>query len=136
MILRATVTWILLAAIGVLNGILRGTTYGLPRERTAHQISTVTCVAGLFAGAYLSLRNSIADVRDRTLLGIGAGWSLATIAFEFGFGHFVAGEPWSKLLAAYDVRKGQTWSAVPISILMLPLLVKRIVVRDRPTPKS
>ena len=37
--------WFLLAAVGVVNGVLRQYTYGrrFP-ERTAHQISTVTAI--------------------------------------------------------------------------------------------
>ena len=131
MFIRAILTWLVLAVIGVANGILRGTTYGrLVSERSAHQISTVTCVLGMFAGSYLMLRDVVAGVRARTLLAIGAGWTLATIIFEFGFGHFVAGESWSKLARAYDLRTGRLWSAVPLAILVAPLLIRRLA-RER-----
>jgi len=127
MLIRSVLAWFLLAVIGVANGVLRGTTYGrLVSERTAHQISTVTCVTGMFAGSHLLLRDVAGDVPKRTLLAIGAGWALATVVFEFGFGHFVARESWSKLARAYDLRTGQLWSAVPLAILVAPLLSGRL----------
>lgn len=131
MLLRMSLSWVVLAVIGVANGILRGTTYGrFFSDRTAHQISTVTCVLGVFLGAYFMLRNTVVGARDRVLLAVGAGWTAATVAFEFGFGHYVARESWQDLLHAYDLRAGQVWSAVPLAILVTPLLVKRIVVRQ------
>lgn len=127
MLLRSIVTWLVLAVIGVVNGIIRGTTYGkFVSERTAHQISTGTCTLGMVGGSYLLLRNVVGGVSDRTLLGVGAGWALATVIFEFGFGHYVAHEPWAKLARAYDLRSGQLWSALPLTILLSPLLVKRL----------
>ena len=36
------------------------------------------------------------------------------VTFEFGFGHYVAREPWAKLLADYDVRRGRIWRVVPL----------------------
>ena len=130
MLLGAILSWIVLAIIGVANGILRGVTYGrFFSDRTAHQISTVTCILGVFLGAYFMLRTTVAGVRDRVLLAVGAGWTAATIVFEFGFGHYVAKEPLPDLLHAYDLRAGQVWSAVPLAILVTPLLVKRLVVR-------
>jgi hypothetical protein len=125
---RAIFTWFVLAVIGVANGVLRQATYGRAvNDLAAHQISTVTCVAGVFTGAYLMMRHSVAGVRDRALLLVGIAWAAATIAFEFGLGHFVNGDSWSSLLHAYDVRAGQLWAAVPFTILLSPLGVKRLV---------
>jgi apolipoprotein N-acyltransferase len=45
---------------------------------------------------------------------------LATIAFEFGFGHFVAGHSWSKLLADYNVFNGRLWLLVLVWITIMP----------------
>lgn len=127
MIKRAILTWFLLAAIGVANGVLRGVTYGrLMSDERAHQLSTVTAIAALFGGAHLMMRSVVAGVRDRTLLAVGAGWTLATIVFEFGFGRLVAKESWEDLLHAYNIRAGQLWSAIPATILIAPLLVKRL----------
>jgi hypothetical protein len=127
---RVILSWILLAVIGVANGILRGTTYGkFMSESRAHQISTVTCSAGMIGGTYLGLGHVAAGARDRTLLAVGAGWALATVAFEFGFGRFVAKESWADLLHAYNLKTGQLWSAVPATILIAPLVVKRLARR-------
>lgn len=46
------------------------------------------------------------------------------MAFEFGFGHWVAGESWQDLLAAYDVRRGEIWALVPAAMLVLPVATR------------
>jgi hypothetical protein len=74
------------------------------------------------------MRGSVAGVRDRALLAVGAGWTLATIVFEFGFGRLVAKDSWEDLLHAYNLRAGQLWSVIPATILIAPLLVKRFAV--------
>jgi hypothetical protein len=41
---------------------------------------------------------------------IGVIWLILTIGFEFGFGHYVAGNSWEKLLADYNILNGRVWS--------------------------
>lgn len=127
MIKRAILTWFVLAVIGVANGVLREATYGrLMSDERAGKLSTLTAIAALFGGAYLMMRGSVAGVRDRALLAVGAGWTLATIVFEFGFGRLVAKDSWEDLLRAYDVRSGELWSVIPATILIAPLAIKRL----------
>jgi hypothetical protein len=49
-----------------------------------------------------------------------------TIAFEFGFGHYVAGHSWSRLLADYNLANGRVWSLFLAWIAVLPYLTWRI----------
>jgi hypothetical protein len=64
------------------------------------------------------------DGESRTeLLGLGAMWLALTLAFEFGFGHWVAKKPWRELLADYNVLKGRVWLAVLLVILVTPVVV-------------
>jgi hypothetical protein len=129
---RAILSWFVLAAIGIANGVLRGVTYGrFMSDQRAHQLSTFTGVVALFSGAHLMMRGSAGGARDRVLLAVGAGWALATVAFEFSFGRLVAKESWENLLHAYDLRAGQLWSAIPATIFVAPLLIKRLASRQR-----
>ena len=45
---------------------------------------------------------------------------LATIAFEFAFGHFVAGHSWSKLLSDYNIFKGRIWLLFLVWVMIMP----------------
>ena len=59
----------------------------------------------------------------RTLLGLGLSWMMATVLFEFGFGHYVAGHTWSRLFADYNVAAGRVWILVLLTILVTPSAV-------------
>ena len=132
---RAVLAWFVFVAIGIANGAVHRATYGRRvSELRGHQISSVTGALALFGAAYAMLRRDVAGTGNRTLLGIGAGWTAATIAFEFLFGHYVSRDTWASLLEAYDVRRGRLWVLVPLTIFLSPLLVKRLVTRRAPLP--
>jgi hypothetical protein len=48
------------------------------------------------------------------------------VLFEFGFGHYIAGHPWEKLVADYDVLEGRVWSLVLLAESLSPWLVYRL----------
>jgi hypothetical protein len=47
-------------------------------------------------------------------------WGVLTVAFEFGFGHYVSGLGWDVLLADYDVRAGRLWPLVLLATVAAP----------------
>ena len=59
-------------------------------------------------------------------LALGGLWLLLTLAFEFGFGHFVAHKPWRELLADYNIAAGRIWVLVLLTTLLAPLIVARV----------
>ena len=50
------------------------------------------------------------------------GWLGLTVAFEFLGGHYLFGDSWERLLAAYNVAQGQVWVLVLIATLLAPVL--------------
>ena len=62
---------------------------------------------------------------------VGAGWAVATVAFEFLFGHYVNGDSWQTLRAAYDLTHGRLWTVDVLLIAAAP-----VVVRARRFPSS
>jgi hypothetical protein len=56
---------------------------------------------------------------------VGLMWTVMTVCFEFGFFHFVAGVPWAKLLADYNLLAGRLWVLVLLTTLVGPTLVYR-----------
>ncbi len=126
MVTRYLFFWLLLAVVAIVNGTLRQFVYGrhLP-ELAAHQLSTVTGI--LLTGVTVWLLNRfwpIGSARDAWI--IGACWLLMTIAFEFGFGHYVAGHSWSRLIADYNILEGRVWSLFLVWIAVLPYVVWRL----------
>jgi hypothetical protein len=57
---------------------------------------------------------------------VGAFWLALTLVFEFGFGRFVQGKPWSDLLDAYTFARGNLWPLVLLVILLSPPVVHRL----------
>ena len=98
--------WLLLAAIATVAGIGRQLwLVPLIGELRGHQVGTVI-VASAFLGAIAvfvrRMRLSPGEAQA-----VGAAWLLGAIAFEFGFGHYVDGLSWTRLLSDYDLTEGR-----------------------------
>jgi len=106
--------------IAILNGVVREKGYGPRlRERTAHQLSSV--IAVLLFGLYTWPITARWPPEDSgQALAIGGMWLAMTIAFEFGFGHYMAGHSWRKLFSDYNLLRGRVWSLVLAGIFFLP----------------
>jgi len=118
--------WLCLLAIAMANGALREGLYG-PHlaELTAHQLSTVlglllfTLYIGWFT-AHWPLPSA------GQAIGVGALWLALTLAFEFGFFHYVMGQPWSRLLHDYDLSAARLWVLIPVWTAVAPYVFYRL----------
>jgi hypothetical protein len=114
--------WVGLLVVAFANGTLREFTYGRHiAELHAHQLSTLTGM--LLSGAValgLARRWPLASARQAWA--VGAVWLLLTVLFEFGFGHYVAGHPWPRLLHDYDLAAGRLWALFLAWLALLPYL--------------
>ena len=120
-ILHLFLVWLLMAAIGIINGTFRvlflQKFFSL---QMAHIISSVSGIILIQAVIYFFLRRK--DLPVKKLLLMGVIWLGLTVLFEFGFGHFVMGHSWEKLLADYNLFQGRIWSLVLLSVLLGPLI--------------
>lgn len=126
MVLRYILCWFLLAVVAIANGVLRQMTYGKTlSELAAHQISTATAI--LFTGAVVWLFGQKWPISSsQQAWTIGFLWLGLTIAFEFGFGHFVAGHSWQRLFADYNLFAGRVWSLFLVWITIMPYVFFRL----------
>ena len=123
----ATWRWIAAWPSGALLGVLNGTARqvlcaGRTGDRTAHQLSTATMIA-LLAAYFVALDRRWPLQTRAQALRVGSGWLALTAMFEFGFGHWVAKEEWSELLADYDLAHGRLWTLVLAWTALGPLAV-------------
>jgi hypothetical protein len=132
MMRRATLTWLLMIPVAILNGGFREAVL-VPAvgELRGHQLSVLTGSVAFFALVYTMLRRDAPRYTDRWLLGLGGVWVAATIVFEFGFGRWVMGHTWSHLLADYNVFAGRLWVVVLATVAIGPLLVNRSATHRR-----
>ena len=92
-------------------------------ELTAHQISTLTGI--ILFGLYVWFLSRLWRIKSASqALLIGVMWLSLTVAFEFVFGHYVMGNPWSRLLHEYNLLEGRLWVLVLIWITIAPLVFK------------
>jgi len=118
--------WLVLTVLAILNGLLRNATYARALgEYAGHVLSSLIFVAVVFAVTYAFLRLARVDYGLGDLLVVGAGWLVMTVAFEFLFGHYVAGHPWSRLLADYNILKGRAWALVLLAVFLAPVITGR-----------
>lgn len=122
---RYFLVWFVMLLVAVANGSLRDFTYGkfLP-ELYAHQLSTFSgmVLLGLVILVFVKLRPP-ASARQALLIGL--FWMALTVAFEFLFFHFVAGHPWSALLANYDLLNGRVWVLLLAWVAIAPYVFYR-----------
>jgi hypothetical protein len=108
--------WFVFPFIGILNGVLREATYKkFVGDLPAHQISTATGI--IFFGLifyFIFKKWKIKSLNHAVLIGL--IWLALTILFEFGFGHYIMGNPWEKLL------QGRIWSLFLIWITIAPFV--------------
>lgn len=122
MIWRYILAWLPMVLIAIINAGIREYTYAkFLGELRAHQLSTLT---GIFAlGLYIWLITSIWPIHSTSqAFIIGFIWLGLTLAFEFLFGHYVMHNPWSRLLADYNILAGRVWIFVLIWTAIAPVI--------------
>lgn len=126
MVARYLLVWVLLAVVAVTNGIIRQATYGKSlSDLTAHQVSTVTAIVATGFTVWIVSRFWPIESSGQSWI-IGICWFALTVAFEFGFGHFVAGHTWGRLLADYNLLEGRVWSLFLLWMLTMPFVIYKL----------
>jgi hypothetical protein len=124
--MRYVIAWFVMLVVAFINGGVRDFTYG--RELPALIANQISCITGIFllgTVIYLYARRwPFASARQA--LSVGLFWMALTVAFEFLFFHYVAGHPWSELLAAYNIASGQLWPLVLLWVAVAPYLFHRL----------
>jgi hypothetical protein len=125
MIARYTLFWFILAVVAIGNGALREFTYAKHvSELSAHQISTLTAIilTGLVIGLIFRYW-PLGSARDAWLVGV--IWFGLTVAFEFIFGHYVAGHAWARLFHDYNLLAGRLWAIFLMWLVVAPYVFFR-----------
>jgi len=132
--LRAVGIWFVFLVIAfgvgaVREGLLR------PRigEAKAHVTGTLIAVAFMILVIYAFIQRVHGSCSMTDLILIGVLWLVMTVAFEFGFFHFVMGKPWEALLADYNVLRGRIWVLVLATVLLGPIIVGTLMKRSHET---
>ena len=120
--MRAVGTWLMLAAVMIANGVFRALVLLPVMGPGAAQVVSVALGIALVLLLTRPFLRSLRFASTRTSATIAAAWVAMTVAFEFGFGHWVGGESWSELLHAYDLASGNLWPLVLLAIAAAPFI--------------
>ncbi len=131
MLLRYLPVWFLLAIVAIANGFMREALFkDALGELHAHQLSTLTLI--VFFGIMVWLIARVWPLRSaRAAWLVGSAWLVMTIAFEFLFGHFVAGHTWERLFADYNIFAGRLWLFVLLWTTIAPYIFFKIATLRR-----
>lgn len=111
--------------IAIANGAVRQFWYGrYLGELPAHQLSTLTGLI-LFGIYIFCIMRLFPPVTGNQAVSVGLLWLGLTVAFEFLFGHYVAGHAWSHLFQDYNLFAGRLWLLVLLWLTLAPYLFYR-----------
>jgi hypothetical protein len=130
MLVRALSVWLILLVTALVLAVFReGVLTARVGPQASHLLGTALAVAVMATVIGISLSWVVPDLEVRSLWALGFGWTGLTVAFEFVFGHFVMGHPWSRLLHDYDLLAGRVWVLVLLTTLLAPVLLGRMIPR-------
>jgi hypothetical protein len=114
--------WFAFPFVGILNGVLREAAYKkFVGDLPAHQISTATGIVFFGIIFHFIFRKWKIESTKHAIL-IGLIWLGLTILFEFGFGHYIMGNSWQKLLHDYNLAEGRVWGLFLVWITIAPFI--------------
>lgn len=114
--------WVVMAVFAVLNGGFREVIL-IPRvgDYVGHVLSTALLVAVVLTISFAYFQRTPVEYSTAELVLVGILWTVLTVGFEFLVG-YAEGTPVSVTLGQYNVLAGQVWIAVPLTLLLSPLL--------------
>jgi hypothetical protein len=134
MLRRSLVVWLVLLVLAIANAGLREALITPMRGPSAgHVISTITLCAAILVVSWIAI-GWIRPFSSHDAWAIGALWFGLTVAFEFLAGHYLFGNPWSRLLEDYNVLHGRVWVLVLLTTGLAPVLcahARGLIARQR-----
>lgn len=125
MFARAFVAWIAILVLAFANGAVREVALVSPLgEGPAHAISSLTLSAAILILSWFTI-TWIRPTSTSHAWRIGVLWLALAVAFELLAGHYLFGDPWSRLWANYNLLRGRLWLLVLITTLVAPVIAAR-----------
>ena len=123
---KASCLWLGFLVVAIACGIIRER-FLVPGLGPLGGRALGTLMAGLIIfGLIYAYVGKLKGTTRVSLVKLGLFWTIATIGFEFLFGHYVMGLSWDSLWADYNVFQGRLWPLVLIVTLLGPLLAQKM----------
>ena len=122
---RALALWVGILVLAVLNGLLRERVLVPALGAVPGQVLSGLLLCALILAATFLCLPWLGERDGGLLLGVGLGWLVLTLVFEFGFG-LLRGKPLAELLQAYTFTDGNLWPVVLVVTVFAPWLAARL----------
>ena len=124
---KAFGVWLGMLLAAFVNGALRELLIvRLVGEHVGHILSVFLLSGAIFGITYLFI-TAQRPLPASTLWRMGLFWLILSLLFEFGFFHYVMHEPWSTLLADYNIFRGRLLVVVWLTTVFAPLICGKII---------
>jgi hypothetical protein len=124
--LKALAVWLLLAAMAVMNGILRDLILApLLGAQPALPLSGVILAMLIFTVTFLVIP-FFGRLKNSTSIMIGLLWVGITLLFEFSFGHYSAGKSWREIARVFNLTNGDLFSLALLVTAVSPWLAAKL----------
>lgn len=128
---KAFLFWFVLLIIALINAIIRELTYKPLLEPYigiwAHQISSITAILFFFIAIFFFIKSFKEKISNRELVNAGLIWIFLTVLFETLMGIIIRKMTFNQILQTYYFWNGETWIFVLISLVISPLIAKRVL---------
>ena len=123
---KASGLWLIFLVVAIACGIIRDR-FLVPELGPLGGRALGTLLVGVIIfGIIYAYIGKLKGASQASLFNLGLFWTMATIMFEFLFGHYVMGHSWDSLWADYNVFQGRIWPLVLIVTLFGPLLARKM----------
>lgn len=123
---KYTFAWFPMTVIAIANGAAREFLYkAVLGDLRAHRLSTLSGIILFGFYIWFVIRKWAPDSPAQAMQ-VGLLWLAMTLAFEFGFGHFIAGKSWTILFHDYNLLAGRVWIFIPVWVTIAPYLFFRL----------
>lgn len=126
-LLKAFGIWLVMLIVAFVNGAIREILI-VPRvgEELGHVIGVIVFSGAIFGLTYIFVK-ALGPLPASMLFYLGLFWLVLSLLFEFGFFHYVMHEPWSELLADYNIFRGRLLIVVWLTTLFSPLVCGKLL---------
>ncbi len=126
MLIKATGVWLIMMIAAILNGALREKVLNpLLGQDWALPLSGIVLSLMVFLIAWL-MTPLIGATRTQGYIVTGCLWVALTLAFEYLFGHFIAGRPWHEINRVFKLVDGNLFVLVILALGMSPWMVAKL----------
>ena len=124
--LKAGIIWVIIALFAIMNGIFReNVLVSILGQLMAVSVSGIMLSIIVFIVTYVFFP-LIEKHHTLAYFFIGVQWVLMTLIFEFVFGHYVMGKPWSSIFQVFNIIEGNLFIIVLVVSLFSPILAEKL----------